>query len=728
MQRIPSAMTDARNRWTYLSGLNPRRYTPAMPAPIVTPFKALRPIALLLGLVSAGAATAATLVDNALLSNDADGRDWAAYSRRFDEQRHSPLQQINAQSVRRLGLAWSLDIETPGNVATAPLEVDGVLYFGVGLSVIHAVDARTGKLLWRYDPEVAQVAGTTLRQAWGIRGIAFWNGRVYSGTQDGRLIAVDARTGKLAWSVMTVAKGDLRYITGAPRVFNGKVVIGHGGADYGPVRGYVTAYDARDGRQLWRFHTVPGNPADGFENEAMAMAAKTWTGEWWKFGGGGTVWNAMTYDPEFNRIYLGTGNGSPWNQKLRSPGGGDNLFLASIVALDADTGKYAWHYQVNPGETWDYNAAMDMVLTTLTVDGEPRKVLMHAPKNGFFYVIDRTNGRLLSAEKIAKVTWADHIDLATGRPVENPGVRYESGETLIWPGGLGAHNWPPMAYNPGTGLVYIPVHEMPGYYNDKGIDRTSYTNGPGTPTATGVHNITVDAPENAGTSALLAWDPLRQKEAWRVPTPGFWNGGVLTTAGGLVFQGHAGGRFVAYDAKTGKELWSCDMGVGTIAPPITYSVGGKQYVSILAGWTGSPMLLGSLSAQHGWVGQGHPRRMLTFALDGHAKLPPSPPPMRPVALDDPTFVVDDAKAGRGRALFGVQCAICHGVGAVAGGYAPDLRASGTALSDVALATVVRDGALQARGMPQFPELSDADLESIRHYLRSRARESLAAGK
>jgi quinohemoprotein ethanol dehydrogenase len=409
--------------------------------------------------------------------------------------------------------------------------------------------------LWKYDPKVT---GYKMRLAWGSRGMAFWKGKIYAGTQDGRLFAVDATSGKLVWETQTTEPADVRYITGAPRVFNGKVVIGHGGADMGPTRGYVTAYDANTGKQLWRFYVVPGDPAKGFENKAMQMAAKTWRGEWWKFGGGGTVWNSMTYDPEFNRLYLGTGNGDPWNQKIRSPGGGDNLFLCSIVALDADTGEYLWHYQTNPGETWDFNSTMDIVLATLSINGAPRKVLMHAPKNGFFYVIDRENGKLISAQKFAKVTWAERVDLESGRPVEVPGSRYESGEALIWPGSFGAHNWQPMSYSPDTGLVYIPARDLPTYYNDRGVNLESWK--PTPLDALGVRpGFTAtqgsgDVAPDTGTGFLLAWDPVRQKEVWRQSDAGVTNGGALSTHGGLVFQGLADGQFVAYDAVSGAAL------------------------------------------------------------------------------------------------------------------------------------------------------------------------------
>ncbi|MEQ9737758.1 MAG: PQQ-binding-like beta-propeller repeat protein, partial [Algiphilus sp.] len=347
-------------------------------------------------------------VDQASLADTADGANWGAWGRTFDEQRFSPLDQINRKTVERLGLAWSLELNDIWNVSSQPLAVDGVIYLAVGYSEVYAVDAKSGAVLWTYDP---QVDPQKMRMAWGIRGLAFWKGRVYVGVQDGRLIAIDAETGEPDWSVLTTKPGDNRYITGAPRVFNDMVIIGHGGADFGHVRGYVTAYDTETGAQRWRWYTVPGNPADGFENAAMEMAADTWTGEWWKFGGGGTVWNSMTYDPEFNRVYIGTGNGSPWNHKLRSPEGGDNLFLCSVVALDADTGEYVWHYQTTPGESWDFNSAMDMVLADLTIDDQPRKALLHAPKNGFFYVLDREDGSLISAEKLGKVTWAEGVDL-----------------------------------------------------------------------------------------------------------------------------------------------------------------------------------------------------------------------------------------------------------------------------------------------------------------------------
>jgi quinohemoprotein ethanol dehydrogenase len=665
-------------------------------------------------------------IDDAALANETEGSDWPAFGRSFSEQRHSPLRQIDAGNVARLGLAWSLDLPGVVNVASQPLAVDGVVYFAIGHSVVHAVDAKTGKLLWRYDPNVAKVAGYKLRGGWGSRGLAFYRDKVYVGTLDGRLLALSAATGELVWSVLTVERDDARYITGAPRVFDGKVLIGHGGADNGPVRGYVTTYDAQTGDQLWRFHIVPGNPADGFENAAMEMAARTWTGEWWKYGGGGTVWNAITYDPEFDRVYLGTGNGAPWNQKIRSPGGGDNLFLCSVLALDADTGAYRWHYQTTPGETWDYNSAMDMVLATLSIEGKPRKLLLHAPKNGFFYVIDRETGKLVSAEKIAKVTWAERVDATTGRPVEVPGARYEDGQETIWPGPAGAHNWQPMAFHPGTGLVYLPTMELPGYYDDRGVDPATWRHRPNVLPSMGVEYLNEDAPLDAGRSELLAWDPLGKRAVWRHTTPGVWNGGVIATAGNLVFQGQIDGQFKAYAADTGEELWSFAAGNAVIAPPITFSVDGQQFVAVLAGVSGTAGLYGSLSAQFGWQARLQPRRLLAFALDAKALLPTTPPPQRVAMPEDPGFEPDPVQVARGRSAYGQSCLGCHGPAAISGGTAPDLRASPITRSAPEFDRVVRAGALETLGMPRFAEFPPDEIEAIRHYLLARAREERLA--
>jgi quinohemoprotein ethanol dehydrogenase len=426
-------------------------------------------------LCAAGLGQAAAFGDvvetgNLVPAADVASSDWLSYGRTYSEQRFSPQAQINAGNVRQLGLAWSLD--TPGikSLEATPLEVDGTLYFSGNDSIVFAVDARSGQLLWRHDPQVWKHSGKRYRLLFPVnRGVAFWKGRVYVATHDGRLIALEAKTGNEAWFVQTL-EGDTGYITGAPRAYNDKILIGNGGAESGVSRGYASAYDAATGKLIWRFYTVPGDPAKGFENPAMAMAAKTWTGEWWRFGGGGTVWNSIVYDPEFNRVYLGVGNGAPWNQHVRSPGGGDNLFLSSIVAVDADTGEYLWHYQTTPAESWDYTSAQDIVLADLAWGGRERKVILHAPKNGFFYVIDRENGKLLAADKLGKVTWADHVDLESGRPIENPNVRPRNGGALIYPSSAGMHDWQAMSFSPATGYAYLPIVDMPQYFSDKDID------------------------------------------------------------------------------------------------------------------------------------------------------------------------------------------------------------------------------------------------------------------
>lgn len=679
----------------------------------------------MVGLTLLTAAARRSSLGIAQLADTADGHDWPGFGRTYGEQHFSPLTQISDGNVGKLGLAWSMDLE-PGNSVTGPLAVAGVVYFANSYSIVHAVDAVSGRLLWTYDPKAAVAAGHKLRQGWGSRGIAWWNGRIYTGTQDGRLIAIDARSGKPVWSTMTVGKDDVRFISGPPRAFDGKIIIGHGGADVGSIRGYVTAYDAATGKQLWRFYTVPGNPADGFESPAMAMAAKTWAGEWWKYGGGGTVWNSITYDKESDTVYLGTGNGAPWNRKIRSAGKGDNLFLCSIVALDAKTGAYKWHYQINPGESWDFNASMDMELADMTIGGEPRKVLLTAPKNGFFYVIDRTSGKLISAEKYVKATWASKIDLDSGRPVDAPNNRYENGTTTFSPTPVGAHSWVPMAFSPASGLVYVPAIELDVTYTDKGITRANWKRKPGLALDYGVETaIGVPAGSGDSQSALVAWNPVTQKQAWRISTPAYYNGGVMATAGNLVFQGQIDSKFNAYDARTGKLLWSFDAGAPVIAPPISYVAGGKQYVTVLTGNGTSGAFLGGLLAKYNIDYRTQARRLLTFVIGGTATLP-ARVPYQAVAVDDPTYVADAAAFGRGEGIYNTRCVVCHGGGAAAAGTAPDLRTSAAIVSPETFAAIVHDGALVPNGMPRFEELTTGDRNDIRQYLRSMARDLAAS--
>jgi quinohemoprotein ethanol dehydrogenase len=679
--------------------------------------------------IAAHGGDAATDVDGAAIASADLGAQWLSYGRNYSEQRFSPLDSIDRTTVTKLGLQWYLDLPDTHSLESTPLAVDGVLYFTTSWGVVHAVDAAGGKELWTYDPQALDVlaqAPERLRIQWGTnRGVAFWKGKVYVGTPDGRLVALAADTGKPVWSVQTFDPATPRYITGAPRAFNGKIIIGHGGGDVGSVRGYVTAYDAETGKQAWRWYAVPGDPAQGFEDKAMAMAAKTWRGEWWKLGGGGAMWNAITYDPELNRIYLGTGNGVPWNQKLRSPGGGDNLFICSIVALDANTGRYLWHYQLNPGDTWDLDAAAgDLMQATLPIDGKPRKLLMTAAKNGFFYVLDRTTGKLISADQFGKQTWAKSIDLKTGRPVEISGARFENGEVLMWPGSAGAHNWQSMSFNPGTGLVYIPTLSVPGFYNDRGIDPAKWRSAEFAANF-GINGIQADIPVDAGSSALIAWDPLARKEKWRDPLPSAWPAGTLTTKGGLVFEGDARGEFIAYDAADGRQLWSFDAERGIVAPPISYSVNGIQYISVLVDWSGGAVEQGggSLFSQFGWTYHSNGRRLLTFAIDGTAKLPPTQN-LTSAPIDVPDYQIDPAQAQRGAVVYAQTCFACHGSAAISGGATPDLRASTVAADPASFAGIVHDGALKLAGMPQFNNLTPDDVQALYAYIRERARAAL----
>jgi quinohemoprotein ethanol dehydrogenase len=678
--------------------------------------------ALATGLVMLGSSThAVDRIDDAALEDESNTADWLAYGRTQSEQRFSPLAQIDSSNVGRLKVDWYVDLPDDNGLVATPLVANGVAYFTGSRNVVRAVNATTGELIWTHDPRVAEFAGDRMRVSFlhGSRGVALWGNKVYFGTADGRLIALDAKTGNEAWSVMTVDPELALYITGAPKVFKGKVLIGNGGTENGPGRGYVTAYDAETGNQVWRFWIVPGNPANGFENDAMKMAAKTWKGEWWKHGGGGNAWNGFTYDAELDTLYIGTGNGSPWNQKIRSPGGGDNLFLCSIVALDPDTGAYKWHYQTTPGETWDFNSNMDIVLADLTIDGHVVKALMHAPKNGFFYVIDRRTGKLVSAEPIAETTWASRIDLATGRPVEVAGARYESGSAVVTPGPFGAHNWPPMSFNPATGLVYIPTIHQAHLFTDKDVKLDTWAS-PNWRANAPTEGMGVDSSKLVGapSGSLQAWDPVAKKRVWEVPMSTVWNPGTLTTAGNLVFQGRADGAFVAYDARSGKELWRNQMGLGIAAPPITYAIDGRQYVALLVGW-GSAAATASESAALGWAYKAQMRRLVAFSLDGARTLPPQPPPRVPTPIDAPFFEVDVAKAHIGESLYG-QCAFCHGPDAISGGLAPDLRASPVVLTKEAFADVLRSGSRRPFGMPSYQNLSDAQLEALRHFIRAQA--------
>jgi quinohemoprotein ethanol dehydrogenase len=670
--------------------------------------------------VSLGGAANARLINAAK-----EGHNWLTHGGTYAEQRFSPLDQINRDNVAKLRLAWFYDLDTNRGQEATPLVVDGVLYTSTAWSKVVALDAATGKLLWQFDPKVPPEKAFDGCCDVVNRGVAYYDGKIYVGAFDGRLIALDAKNGQRIWEQQTTDTTKPYTITGAPRVVRGKVLIGNGGAEFG-VRGYVTAYDAATGKQVWRFYTVPGDPAKGPDGAASddvlkAKAAGSWFGDAWKTsGGGGTVWDSIVYDPELNQLYIGTGNGSPWNHRVRSQGKGDNLFLSSIVALDPDTGKYLWHYQETPGESWDFTATQQMILADLPVDGKPRKVLMQAPKNGFFYVLDRKTGRLISAKPYGPVNWATGIDPKTGRPQEAPGARFAGKPFLNMPGGIGFHNWMPMSFSPRTNLVYIPMQIMPSVYADE----------PGYKYRPGAVNVAVDIvprglPETRGglkalqqtmKGYLIAWDPVRQKEAWRVPHARSWNGGTLATAGDLVFQGTGDGRFEAYDATSGKALWNFPTQAGVVAGPVSFAVGGKQYVAVMAGYGGSavayPAFDGPRPQPNG--------RVLVFALDGAAKLPDFNPVLPKLSVNAQTLPTE--RVAEGGVKFAENCGRCHGAATFSSGVLPDLKRSG-ALNDPSVwKQIVIDGVLKDSGMVSFSQyLSPAEAESIRLYVQHQAR-------
>ncbi|MBO9715104.1 PQQ-dependent dehydrogenase, methanol/ethanol family [Sphingomonas sp.] len=673
---------------------------------------------LLFGLASIASAQKAVNVDQArLVGADKTPGEWMAPGRTYDEQRFSPLKAINDGNVSQLGLAWYADLPVDRGVEASPLMIGGVLYNIEPWNVTTAYDARTGKQLWRFDPKVDRDKGKLACCDIVTRGLAAWKGKILLATLDGRLIALNARTGKPVWSVDTLDPVWPYTITGAPRVFDGRVLIGNAGAE-GAARGYVTAYDAETGKKLWRFYTVPGDPSKPQPNKILEMAAKTWNGDWWKTGGGGTVWDSIVYDPELKLVYIGTGNGGPWAQVYRSPGGGDNLFLSSIVALKADTGDYVWHYQTVPGDEWDYTATQSMILADLTIGGKLRKVLMQAPKNGFFYVLDRATGELISAEPFVAMNWANGIDPKTGRPRVNPEARYGVTPVIVSPGPGGGHNWNPMAYSPVTGLAYFPVTEMyqayalnpdfrqsPGNMSQLGISTTGYEF---------TRKAAADFAAKNNKTWLTAWDPVAQKERWRVPYPVRGSGGLLATAGNLVFQGTVNGTFVAYKADTGEKVWEMPVQQVGIAAPITYAIDGVQYVAINVGWGGG--LAHSSTVKSLGFPTSAPR-LLVFKLGGTAELPPLAD-AGPVLARPADTTASAETIARGEQLYAQNCSTCHGEQARGG--VKDLRRMSPE-THAEFLDIVIGGKRREKGMASFADtISKDDAEAIHAWLIRRA--------
>ena len=663
-------------------------------------------------------------VDGArIIAADQEPGNWMSHGRTYDEQRYSPLDRVNAGNVGQLGMAWTTKLDIDSGTEATPLVVDGVMYTTGAFSIVYAINAATGELLWKYDPKVP--AENLSQGCCGPvnRGVAVWQGKVYVGSFDGRLIALDAGTGQPVWSVDTIIDRSKSYsITGAPRIVKGKVLIGNGGAEFG-VRGYVTAYDADTGKQVWRFYTVPGDPKLPAENAAMAKAMKTWDGDGWvKWGGGGTVWDSMAYDPQLDLLYVGTGNGSPWNYQFRSNGKGDNLYVSSILALRPDTGEYVWHYQVTPQDQWDFTATQHMILADINIAGSVRKVIMQAPKNGFFYVLDRSNGKLLSAKNFVPVNWASGIDLQTGRPILTGAADYSKEPKVVQPSFLGGHNWHPMSYSPKTGYVYIPAQYT--------LAELKAAKAPQFLPNKSVVNFGLDVPDlpedpkvlsqirDAWSGELIAWDPVKQQAAWKQPYVSAGNGGTLVTAGNLVFQGTADGRVVAYRADTGKPLWEHRANSGVMAGPVTYTVNGEQYVAFSVGWGGIlPLLTGPLTNKGKVRAES---RVIAFKLGATGELPPpKAAPVLPTTRQ--VLTATPGQLAQARDMFNGLCAGCHGLNAISGGVVPDLRY----LDDnkhAAFPAYV-SGALINKGMPNFSDiLQREDMELLRQYLVKRTQD------
>lgn len=666
---------------------------------------------------------------------------WLSYGRDYQEHRFSPLSDINRDTISQLDLAWSFKFSTARGMEATPLVHNGVIYISTGWSHVHALDARTGEQLWHYDAKVAKshLAKTCCGPV--NRGVALWQGesdaklQVFFGALDGRLIALDAKTGTENWSIQTTPTDGNYSITGAPRVITrveegvekGMVIIGNGGAELG-VRGFVSAYDVTTGEQIWRFYTVPGDPKKPQENPALKAALETWSGDYWyqNGGGGGTAWDSLVYDPELDLIYIGTGNGSPWNRDLRSPGGGDNLYLSSIVALSAGSGEYVWHYQVTPQDNWDSTATQQLVLAELEIEGTQRSVIMQAPKNGFFYVLDRITGELLSAEPYTHITWASHVDMATGRPVETKYADYQSfGSTYIWPSPYGAHNWQPMSFSNKTGLMYIPVQNIPGYYSaqDSVVYRVDRWN-------TGVDlNESRDPKSWVAAKAsmdalvygeLVAWDPVKKQRAWQVHHDKPSNGGILSTAGDLVFQGTWDGTFVAYDAENGTPLWQYQSDSAILAGPISYELDGEQYIAVAQGSGGTVMLTIGEELMRNRVNQ---NKLLVFKRSDLEKIRSQQvaqesnlAPILPLGHKSES---DPETIKKGEVLYGQNCASCHGISAKSNHIVPDLRyMSKQTHSD--FIGIVLGGAYAHKGMIGFYETFDTgDVEAIHVFLKDK---------
>ncbi len=673
-----------------------------------------------------------------LLKEDQEGANWLSLGRNWKQQHYSPLDDINASNVAELGFAWEYDASSrigkvPRGLEATPFVVDGVMYTSGAWGVVYALEADTGGEIWRYDPPVDPTYSRKACCDVVNRGVAVWKGKVYVGTIDGWLTSLDAATGEVNWRSDVIIDRTMAYAnTGPPQIAGRVIVIGTSGADMG-ARGYFSAYDLETGKLVWRFFTVPGDPKNGYEHPEVEIAAKTWDPESrWEAGGGGTVWGQMTYDPELNLLYVGTSNGSPYPAWIRSPSGGDNLFLCSILAIDPDTGRLIWYYQETPGESWDYTATQNMILAELEFDGQMRKVLMQAPKNGFFYVLDRETGELLSAENFVEVNWASHIDLATGRPVFTGLADYRDEPKFVVPGPYGAHNWNPMSYSPETGLVYIPTTNTPMVFGSPSsftYQKATWSMGLGmginVPFSPEDKKKYADGQKGTEKEDILkAWDPVKQESVWEVKLPvAMGNGGILSTGGDLVFQGTNTGYFNVYHARTGKLLKELFTGTGIMAAPMTYRIDGVQYVAVMASYGGGRLAFGSTEKEVAFHKYKNYGRILAFRLGGGDT--PLPPKAEPVPRPAPPDIqVNPDYLESGGDTFAFYCRLCHQAGPneIFFSQYPDLSKM-TEGTHAIFKQIVLDGVYAPLGMAGFADVLDEEqVEMIHHFLISRQKE------
>ena len=642
-----------------------------------------------------------------LAAAEAEPGSWLAHGQTYEELRFSTLTDVNRETVGQLGIAWYKDLNNRHRMQATPLVIDGVMYFTDPWSVVYALNAATGEQIWRFDPETDRRSMRYACCGGAVsRGLAAYKGRLYLATFDARLVAIDQATGEKVWDVDTSHRPSHSpyTITGAPRAVAGKVFIGQSSSEWG-LRGYLSAYDADTGELAWRFFMVPGNPALGFEHPELEAAAETWGGNWWEYGGGGTPWNAIVYDAKYDQLLVGTGNGAPWPRKIRSPGGGDNLFLGGVISLDPNTGRMKWFYQMTPADNWDFNAAQDIALLDLEVDGEMRSVLLQAPKNAFFYVLDREDGELLRANAYVRQNWATHIDMETGRPVENPDMQYDETPQWVMPSNAGGHSWQPMSVDPGRGVAYFAVQDMAAFYSlPKEFVETGQWKLNENTMSLGVDFRRGDdlPPQPESRGFLKAFDPLTGEEVWTVQRATPYNGGTLATAGGVVFQGDGAGQFAAFNTDDGSLLWEFDTLGGADGAPMTYQVDGVQYVAMLAA--------GGVRNRY------NDGRLLVFKLGGEQTIPVATAP--DIDIPEPprlTASAEDIEQGQGH--YNRVCVWCHGMGAV-GTVNADLRLM-TAETHERFQAIVRGGLLRDNGMESFADaVTQEEAELIHQYVIS----------